>query len=361
MRIKKFSILIQYPLCIDFGGGRNHIQQVIATIKNLENEINIEYLGELKFTNTDIDFNILIVFGFTHHNPEILLALKKKGIRIIIIPIFDRLNRRIFYKNILPNIRGIVARSAIRKEILDISDLICCNSESEKEDLLLIFNVNEEKIFVNYLGVYKSEDCIRNLTLDKTLIYKSIEFVKSKYNLEDFLFYPSAKISKRKNQVNLIKKLGNFKFNLVLTGGSHIEDKEKKRLNKIFENRYSDNIKILNYIDSNDLEHMYRASLITLSSSKSETAGLANLEALANGAILIVSDIPPFREYLGKYAHYIPLNKLENYNTKITEILSGKNIVKYKIDNFENVKNHLLKFTWDKYILNLFKNIEEKF
>ena len=106
--------------------------------------------------------------------------------------------------------------------------MICCNSESEKEDLLSIFNSNEKKFFVNYLGVYKSEDCIKNLTLNKTLINKSIEFVKSKYNLEDFLFYPSAKISKRKNQMNLIKKLGNFKFNLVLTGGSHIEDKEKK-------------------------------------------------------------------------------------------------------------------------------------
>ena len=78
MRIKKIRILIQYPLCIDFGGGRTHIKQFISTIKNLENEINIKYLGELIFTNTEIDFNILIVFGFTHHNPEILLALKKR-------------------------------------------------------------------------------------------------------------------------------------------------------------------------------------------------------------------------------------------------------------------------------------------
>lgn len=334
----RFRYIPLYPFFQDFGGGRRHAEELVNEIRKRG-----FFIESLDWSAENIDFDVLIVFGFFIHNPDILEFCHSKNVKIVLIPLFDPMynifSYRLVYK--LGLVFPLQNTARIRKRILDVSDVIFANNRKEKEDLVRIFGVNPEKIFVNHLGlstVFKQ----RSKLIDEDLFFE-------KYKVKDFVFYPSAAISKRKNQINLLKAVYKTDIPLVLTGTRSIEDGIRREFERLTEGQK--NVLCIDWLDIDELISAYKCAKVMVSVSNAETAGLINLEAGYLGCNLVLDDNPVFREYIGERAIYVNRKDPLSIRKGILKSLGmpfNKELSDYIEENF----------SWERYvdrILNLIK------
>ncbi|MGC8769809.1 MAG: glycosyltransferase [Brevinematia bacterium] len=335
----RFRFIPLYPFFQDFGGARRHAEEIVNEIKRRG-----FFIESLDWSAKDIDFDVLIVFGFFIHNPDILEFCHSKGVKIILIPLFDPMYNFFSY-SLLYNVGKIFPlqnTAKIRKRILEVSDIIMANNSKEKSDLIKIFGVKSEKIFVNYVG-------LSTLFKEKSkLIDEDLFF--NKYKIKDFVFYPSAAISKRKNQIGLLKAVYKTQIPLVITGTRSIEKDIKKDFDKLTVGQK--NILCIDWLGFDELISAYKCAKVMVSVSNAETAGLVNLEAGYLGCNLVLDFNPVFKEYIGDMAIYVSRKSPESIRNGILKALNmpKNNIVSQYIEN---------KFSWERYIdrmFNLLKN-----
>ena len=334
----KIRYIPLYPFFQDRGGARRHAFEVTRILRTHGHEVE-----SLDWSAEEIDFSVLIVFGFFIHNPDIIIHCHSKGVKIVLIPLFDpmynKFSYRLTYK--IGRLFPLQNTAKIRKTILDYSDVIIANNEKEKHDIHSIFKVPLNKIIVNHVGIpgYMYE---KNKSIFFDMFYK-------KYGIKDFVFYPSAAISKRKNQITLIKALKNTGIKLALTGCDSIDPRVKKEFEQLTEN--NKNILCLGSLSVDMLISAYKCAKVMACVSLAETAGAINLEAGFFGCNLVVGDNPVFREYLKDYAIYV-----NSRNPK--SIRKGIEIALSKEKNPE-LSNFIYKtYSWDNYVQNLLKVIE---
>jgi len=333
----KIRYIPLYPFFQDRGGARRHAFEVARVLKTLGYDVE-----PLDWSAEEIDFSVLIVFGFFIHNPDIIIHCHSKGVKIVLIPLFDpmynKFSYRLTYK--IGRLFPLQNTAKIRKTILDYSDVIIANNEKEKNDIHSIFKVPLSKITVNHLGI-PCHIYEKNKYISSEIFYKE-------YGLKDFIFYPSAAISRRKNQITLIKSLKNTKIKLVLTGCDSINPEVKKEFERL--TKGDKDILCLSALDIDMLISAYKCAKVMASVSLAETAGIINLEAGFFGCNLVVGDNPVFREYLKDYAIYV-----NSRNPK--SIRKGIEIALSKEKNPE-LSNFIYKtYSWDNYVQNLLEVI----
>jgi glycosyltransferase involved in cell wall biosynthesis len=287
-----FRYLISTPFAVNPGGTTQHAKALIEEIAKQGYEIK-----PLDFVATKIDFDVLLVFSFSYHNPDMLEKYREAGVKIVLVPIFDRTKPKwtfTLYKTFEKT--PIRTLFNIRKRILDSAHLVMCGCEEEKNELTECFGTDKSKIIVNHLG-------ISNILLD---LDKSV----------------SEEINKRKNQLALVKALESTDIKVVLTG-----------CNKILVDGFEEvaksnpNILCLGSLSYEELVSAYKCAKVSVSLSSSETAGLALLESAYFDCNIVATKIPSFVEYIGNTGVFL------DSTDQITKFHpSGKYIAKDTID-----------------------------
>ena len=189
-----------------------------------------------------------------------------------------------------------------RKKMMEYSDLLFPNSQSEADQLVRYFCMPREKIFVVPNGA------------DSFFADAKPDAFIEKYNIKDFILCV-GRIEPRKNQLNMIRALSASKIPLVFIGDYVHQYRDyywqcRKEAGK--------NVHFLGPIqhDSHLLASAYAACNTFLLASWLETPGLAALEAGLAGAKIVITDQGATKEYFQDYAHYVPPDNLEKIRSQ---------------------------------------------
>lgn len=202
----------------------------------------------------------------------------------------------------------IIQKMFVKKSCENANKIITI-SNSTKEDLIELFNLNKEKIQTIYLGVNPKQ----NIKLTSSEKKK----IKEKYGVSDkkFIFFLST-IEPRKNVVTLIKAFNIFKeknseMKLVLSGG--LGWKYKKVLKEIEKSKYKQDIILTGYISKEEKAYFYKNCAFFAFPSLYEGFGIPVLEAMQNEAIVVTSTNSSLPEVGGNAAIYYDnvLNPIE--------------------------------------------------
>jgi glycosyltransferase involved in cell wall biosynthesis len=332
----KIRYIAEYPQILPLGGG-GVVLDKYKEFLNISNEYK-----PLEWDKKEIDFNVLFVFNFTYHSPELLSQLKQKGVKIVIIPIFDRSKNYFLMKSIsfLKTFKLLNVFS-LRKKILKTADIIIAHNLTEQKELIELYDANKSKIKVLHYGI--SEEILSSEKKENQSLFYN------KYKIRNFIFCPAAVISKRKNQISLLRALEKTNYKLVLTGCDNIEPEIKTEFENLTQK--NKNVLCLGRLDINMLTSCYKNAEVSISVSQSETAGLVNLEGALLGCKIVTSNLDSIREYMSDFSNYI------NQNSK-QSILNGLKL-SYNQDYNPDVKKYVItNFTWENYFKELLITIQ---
>lgn len=225
------------------------------------------------------------------------------------------------------------------------SDYVITPSHSTKNDLVLNFGTDENKIGVVPQGV------------DLSIFYpRAQERVIRKYGIWGRYILYVGNDNPRKNLGNLIlsycKISNNIPHNLVLAGPIN-----KRGVRKIISNyshpknskdRLLSRVIIPAYIDDKDLPLIYSSADVFVFPSLYEGFGLPPLEAMACGVPVIASYNSSLKEILGQAALYIynPLDS-EEISRNVLTVLEDEKL--QKVLKKEGLKQ-ARKFSWERTI-----------
>ena len=207
--------------------------------------------------------------------------------------------------------------------------IIITDSQSSKNDIIKYLKYPADRIKVVYLGIDKifypqSDDAIQK--------------VKNKYKLNfDYLLFLGVN-DKRKNWDLLIQAFSQVKTaGLKLVGISSFLSTYKFTDEKI---------KILQYVDLQDMPALYTGAKAFIYPSLYEGFGLPVLEAMASGVPVITSDRGSLKEIIGENGFvidpYSTIDLVSTINQVIGLSSEERNNIIYK------GIQHTKKFTWEK-------------
>ena len=199
-------------------------------------------------------------------------------------------NKKAYYKNI--------------KESIKSSAIIITISEHSKKDLLDMFDVMPDKIFVTYPPIM-----LKPLSNEK----KNISLFLKKYNLRfrNYILFVGA-IEPRKNVGRLIDAYSmlDTPMPLAIVGKKAWLYQEELAGNL-------ENVRLLGHVPVDELRYLYGGAYCFVFPSLYEGFGLPPLEAMACGCPVITSTMASLPEVCGDAALYV-----DPYNTKnITETI----------------------------------------
>lgn len=205
-------------------------------------------------------------------------------------------------------------------------DHIITVSQSSKNDLIKLFNIDEKKIDVIY--TYLDTEKFHPIT-DK----KILDGVRKKYNLiNPFILYVGA-IIPRKNLLTLLYSFDQIKnripHDLVFVGGKRWKSKE------IFEyieyTNHDGRIKLLGHLPDSELVEIYNAADVFVFPSLYEGLGIPVVEAMACGTPVITSNTSSLPEVVGDAGVLIDPHDVDGLAKAIYEVLMNEDLRKEMI------------------------------
>lgn len=245
-------------------------------------------------------------------------------------------------------------------KILENCDSIIAVSNATKKDLVSYLGVDDNRIDVVPLGV--------NTYFFYPRTKEEVELILNKYRISgDYILYAGTD-NIRKNLNNLIlgyaRICEKIPYDLVLVGpinrNNIIKIIDKSINSENLKKRLLSKVRVLGYIDREDLPTIYTGARCFVLTSLYEGFGLPVLEAMACGTPVIISDNSSLREVGGKAALYIdnPLDSKEIAES-ITCVINNNGLMeKMRKRGFKQVK----RFSWDKTVektIQIYKNILE--
>jgi glycosyltransferase involved in cell wall biosynthesis len=173
------------------------------------------------------------------------------------------------------------------------ADFVIAVSQSTANDIKL--DLSAKNLSVIYNGVSSRYLNFRDSSGEENRI-------RNKYGLgKDYIFSPGT-IEPRKNFHSLLKAFDLFvekydakdKMQLVITGAKGWGQRSLDKTICSIKNK--DSIKILGYVDENDMPGLYACSKAYITASLYEGFGLPLLEAMATGTPILCSSIPAYNE-----------------------------------------------------------------
>jgi glycosyltransferase involved in cell wall biosynthesis len=212
----------------------------------------------------------------------------------------------------------------IRKQ-LALADLVITNSVIEADTIARVLALPRER----FVPVMNGADAQFSSIPDPSLF-------REQYRIDRAFVLNVANIEKRKNQLNLVRAMGDHGPLLVVIG--HIRDADYAK--QVF-SEAGTRLRYLGPLDHHDplLAAAYAACSVFALPSTLETPGLAALEAAAVGAPIVVTSEGSTQEYFGDLAFYVDHNNPEDIRLKIEQaIQTGRNSA---------LRNHVItRFTW---------------
>ena len=222
-------------------------------------------------------FNPLIIHD-TYYTQDLYKNLKFKKVITIHDLIYENFSNYYSYK--------IDKKLNEKKLAIEKSDFIICVSNSTKNQLLDLYNIEEKKIRVIYHGA-DHLDHIKLLNLNIKLEKKFFLFIgeRSKYKKFNFLLEAFSKLKRIKND-----------FYLVCFGGGKFTKHESKIITNL---KLEENIKLFTDCDDTILKYLYTNAKFLVLPSEIEGFGLPIIEGMRNKCDILASDIQVFKE-IGK-------------------------------------------------------------
>jgi glycosyltransferase involved in cell wall biosynthesis len=162
-------------------------------------------------------------------------------------------------------------------------------SENTKKDMVELYSINPERIFVSYNGVDPGEF--------KPLPQEQLRGVLGKYDLPERFFLSIGSLEPRKNLKTIIEamKLYEGPEKLVVAGAAGWKYSE---LYEAIENN-REQIALIGYVPQEELPYLYNAALGTVYPSLYEGFGLPIVESMACGTPVITSSNSSIPEVAG--------------------------------------------------------------
>lgn len=263
------------------------------------------------------------VFHQTDYNPYCLPWLKKR--KIPMVTTCHDLNFATINKC------GYLMKW--QKKSMENADAIISISNHTKNELIRLWEINPDKIFVVHHGVNR----IDNIPYKRILDFPYILYVGTRYDFKNFN-------SILKTSKNLFYKHNDLK--LVCTG-TKFQKEELKLINELGIQNHIVHISA----SENQLNSLYHYAELFVFPSYSEGFGMPLLEAMANMCPVACSNTSCFPEIAGNAASYFSpdnldemydvLNELLN-NSSMRELYVSKGLERVQHFSWENsVKGHL--------------------
>lgn len=217
------------------------------------------------------------------------------------------------------------------------ADKIMAISKFTKSELIKFFNIPEEKIFVNYLGVNEKYKVIKNKKL--------LNEVQNRYNLKSpFVFYVGS-LSPRKNILRALKAFNRVKdkiphmFYLISS-----RSWDAQNIYDCIENHLKDRVRIIEDVPDKDLVAIYNLADALIYVSLYEGFGLPVLEALATGCRVITSKNTSCEEIGNLYVESVDMNAVNEISEAYLNILNEIN-AKRTVEGMKYSNNFKWEFT----------------
>ncbi len=193
---------------------------------------------------------------------------------------------------------------SMRKRMMQISDLLCPNSQSEADQLVSFFGVSRERILVVPNGV------------DPHFAEANADAFIDKYNLRDFVLCV-GRIEPRKNQLNFIRALTGTNIPVVIIGDAV---NKYQSYYELCRKEAGSNVHFLGAIPHSSplIPSAYAACSVFVLPTWLETPGLAALEAGLAGAKVVITQEGATREYFQDFASYVDPGNTEDIRSKTT-------------------------------------------
>ncbi|MCK5588733.1 MAG: glycosyltransferase [Candidatus Pacebacteria bacterium] len=196
--------------------------------------------------------------------------------------------------------------------------------------------------------------------LPNSLIIQNINKTKSKKNY----IFVNARISPEKNTIDALKIFeeiaNNFKdVKLVLCGGNFpfIDNRKyyQSVIDKIKKSQYTNRISILDSIPWKKIPEIVSNARIILLPTKTESFGLAALEAMAYKTPLITTSSGNLPNLTCNYINLVSPGNISKFTHEVKQELQNK-----RNSNLNKLKKEAIKYKASTVALNLIKNYEQK-
>lgn len=230
---------------------------------------------------------------------------------------------------------------SLTKNAVNRANKIIVFSQSTKDDLVNIYQIDSKKITIIPEGIEK-------IFLPKGIT--EINFIRQKYNLKkSYLLYVGS-LKPIKNINNLLLAYLNLPLKivashqLVLVGSNFwITPEIEQKINVLIK---ENKIKFLDFVPRADLPALYSGAKIFISPAKYEGFGLPLAEAMACGCPVIAGKAGSQPEVLGNAGYLVDPNYFRDISSAITKTLSNPQLA-------HNMKEKGLErarlFSWEKF------------
>ena len=198
-------------------------------------------------------------------------------------------------------------------------------SHATKKDVAKHLNISQDKVFVIYEGVDPNIKSSRGNRL-----------IKENYFLYVGNAYPHKNID---FLIQVFNELKFRDFKLVLVGK---EDHFYRKLKDKFPNR---NIIYFGEASDDQLSNLYKNAFAYITPSVMEGFGLTGLEAMANGCLVLASDIPVHREIYKEGALYFDPKNSKVLRDLMEKVWKDPSKFKNTVLNGQGI---IKKFSWKK-------------
>lgn len=216
-----------------------------------------------------------------------------------------------------------IKRNFLFKKSAKRADFLVTVSNYSKERIKEQYKLQNKEIYITPNGV----GSIFFEVYDKQ---KSIEYVRNKFNVENYILYVS-RVEPRKNQQLLLKsfiELEDKELKLVFLGKKTL--KNKKLNDKIYNISKEDKKRIFFFedIEGLDLVEFYRAAKVFVYPSLAEGFGIPPIEAGALKVPVLCSNKTAMKEFTFFKPYHINIKDQSLFQEKLTHFLSNYSTLK---------------------------------
>lgn len=288
--------------------------------------------------NTNDKFDLIHYPYFDFFRPTLPLIKKNPTVVTIhdVIPL-------LFPQHYPPGIKGKINLFRQKLALKNVLGIIAPSS-STKSDIVKILKINPDKIFTVFEA--PSEDFKKIEDVSK------LNFIRNKYELPEKFALFIGSVNWNKNLINLTQACLDLNLNLVLIGNDF---KNQKNLDhpelKSFANfldKFGNHplIKMIGFVEGEDLVVVYNLAQVLLLPSFYEGFGLPILEAQACGVPVVTSNISSMPEIGGDGAIYVDPTSSNDIFFKLKKVLEDANLRSSLVEKgFANAKIYSWKKT----------------
>jgi len=284
------------------------------------------------------------VLSTIHHSKKDIEEYEQNGLYGIY-----KLIARVFHKeSIIQNVKSIAytlqskegfmplitqLKTGFLKEqlfVLENAVMLLPNSLSEANTINDEFNRN----FSNYIIIPNGVE------IDDNIINVDSKIWYDKYGLKDFIICP-GRIEPLKNQINIIKAIGDKGIKIVFAGG--MNEKHRKYCNEFMKlvNNYP-NLHYVGKLQREMLFSAYKNAKVCVLASWFETTGLVGLEAGILDSNVVITNKGYTKDYYKELAWYCEPDNIDSIRKSVLSAYDCKR-------GYYPLKDYILKnFTWEK-------------